>query len=222
MHLNSHMHRDLHQGRHQEMLQHGERGRLRAMLRRSAGSAAPGGTYTPAGDPRGDRPAVHAPAGAQHQRRRFAHAPDMAAGGGPRRRRDPPGRRRARRSARTPATRWWWARCRPARATRDAPRVVLYGHYDVQPPGPDELWTSPPFEPTVRDGSLYARGASDDKGNLFMLLAAVQRLAGAGRAAGARGVRGRGGGGERRQLGPRAPRRPTPSPRWPRSSSTAR
>jgi acetylornithine deacetylase/succinyl-diaminopimelate desuccinylase-like protein len=62
-----------------------------------------------------------------------------------------------------------------------APRVLLYGHYDVQPPGPDELWTTPPFEPTVRDGALYARGASDDKGNLFMLLAAVQRLAGEGR-----------------------------------------
>ena len=61
-----------------------------------------------------------------------------------------------------------------------APRVILYGHYDVQPPGPAELWTSPPFEPTVRDGNLYARGASDDKGNLFMLIAAVQRLAAAG------------------------------------------
>jgi acetylornithine deacetylase/succinyl-diaminopimelate desuccinylase-like protein len=62
-----------------------------------------------------------------------------------------------------------------------APRVILYGHYDVQPPGPAELWTSPPFEPTVRDGDLFARGASDDKGNLFMLIAAVQRLAAEGR-----------------------------------------
>ena len=62
-----------------------------------------------------------------------------------------------------------------------APRVLLYGHYDVQPPGPAELWTTPPFEPTVRDGALYARGASDDKGNLFMLLAAVQRLSAEGR-----------------------------------------
>jgi acetylornithine deacetylase/succinyl-diaminopimelate desuccinylase-like protein len=65
-------------------------------------------------------------------------------------------------------------------AREDAPRVVVYGHYDVQPPGPEERWTSPPFDPVVRDGSLYARGASDDKGNLFMLIAAVQRLAAAG------------------------------------------
>ena len=62
----------------------------------------------------------------------------------------------------------------------DAPRVLLYGHYDVQPPGDPELWTSPAFEPTIRDGNLYARGASDDKGNLFMLVTAVQRLAAAG------------------------------------------
>ena len=61
-----------------------------------------------------------------------------------------------------------------------APRVILYGHYDVQPAGALELWTTPPFVPTVRDGNLYARGASDDKGNLFMLIAAVQRLAAAG------------------------------------------
>ena len=65
-------------------------------------------------------------------------------------------------------------------AFSDAPRVLLYGHYDVQPPGAPDLWTSPAFEPVVRDGNLYARGASDDKGNLFMLLAAVQRLAAAG------------------------------------------
>jgi acetylornithine deacetylase/succinyl-diaminopimelate desuccinylase-like protein len=68
----------------------------------------------------------------------------------------------------------------PASAGDGAPRVIVYGHYDVQPPGPAELWTSPPFEPAIRDGNLYARGASDDKGNLFMLLAAVQRLAAAG------------------------------------------
>jgi acetylornithine deacetylase/succinyl-diaminopimelate desuccinylase-like protein len=69
----------------------------------------------------------------------------------------------------------------PSDGRADAPRVLLYGHYDVQPPGPSELWTTPAFEPTVRDGALYARGASDDKGNLFMLLSAVRRLAEAGR-----------------------------------------
>jgi acetylornithine deacetylase/succinyl-diaminopimelate desuccinylase-like protein len=48
-----------------------------------------------------------------------------------------------------------------------APTVLVYGHYDVQPPDPLEKWTSPPFEPTVRDGFLYARGSSDDKGQVF-------------------------------------------------------
>jgi len=63
----------------------------------------------------------------------------------------------------------------------DGRRVIVYGHYDVQPIGDPGLWHSPPFEPTVRDGYLYARGSSDDKGNLFMLLVAAQRLMAEGR-----------------------------------------
>jgi acetylornithine deacetylase/succinyl-diaminopimelate desuccinylase-like protein len=49
-----------------------------------------------------------------------------------------------------------------------APTVLVYGHYDVQPVDPIELWTTPPFEPTVRNGRLYARGVSDDKGPMFI------------------------------------------------------
>jgi len=62
----------------------------------------------------------------------------------------------------------------------DAPRVIVYGHYDVQPVGDPRAWHSDPFAPEIRDGNLYGRGTSDDKGNLFMLIAAVQRLADAG------------------------------------------
>ena len=56
----------------------------------------------------------------------------------------------------------------------DAPTVLIYGHYDVQPPEPLELWDSPPFEPTVRDGRIYARGSADDKGQLYMHVKALE------------------------------------------------
>jgi acetylornithine deacetylase/succinyl-diaminopimelate desuccinylase-like protein len=57
-----------------------------------------------------------------------------------------------------------------------APTVLVYGHYDVQPAEPLELWSSPPFEPTVRDGNVYARGAVDDKGQLFLHVKALEAL----------------------------------------------
>src|SRR5262245_55772995 len=63
----------------------------------------------------------------------------------------------------------------------DAPTVIAYGHFDVQPEAPLELWESPPFEPTVRDGWLYARGVADDKGQLYLLLRAASELAAEGR-----------------------------------------
>jgi acetylornithine deacetylase/succinyl-diaminopimelate desuccinylase-like protein len=56
------------------------------------------------------------------------------------------------------------------------PTVLCYGHYDVQPPDPLELWTNPPFEPTLRDGNLYARGSADDKGQMYMHIKAVEAL----------------------------------------------
>jgi acetylornithine deacetylase/succinyl-diaminopimelate desuccinylase-like protein len=54
-----------------------------------------------------------------------------------------------------------------------APTLLIYGHYDVQPPDPLAEWTTPPFEPTRRDGRIYARGAADDKGQVFCLLKAI-------------------------------------------------
>ena len=69
------------------------------------------------------------------------------------------------------------------RASRDAdaaPTVLCYGHFDVQPPDPLELWESPPFEAEIRDEHLYGRGVADDKGQLYMLLSAARALAQAG------------------------------------------
>ena len=63
----------------------------------------------------------------------------------------------------------------------EAPTLLIYGHYDVQPPEPLDEWESPAFEPTVRDGNLFARGASDDKGQLFLHIKALEaQLKGAG------------------------------------------
>ena len=69
------------------------------------------------------------------------------------------------------------------RASRDAgsaPTVLCYGHFDVQPEDPLDLWDSAPFEPEIRDEHVYARGVADDKGQLYMLLAAARELASAG------------------------------------------
>jgi acetylornithine deacetylase/succinyl-diaminopimelate desuccinylase-like protein len=65
-------------------------------------------------------------------------------------------------------------------ARADAPTILIYGHYDVQGPGPLDLWNSDPFDPEVRDGRLYGRGASDDKGNFLPLLHVACELARAG------------------------------------------
>ena len=62
----------------------------------------------------------------------------------------------------------------------DAPTVLCYGHFDVQPPDPLELWESPPFEPEIRGEYLYGRGTVDDKGQLYMLLSAARELSRSG------------------------------------------
>ena len=62
----------------------------------------------------------------------------------------------------------------------EAPTVLIYGHYDVQPADPEDLWTTPAFEPHVRDGRLYARGAEDDKGQVHMHIKALEARLGSG------------------------------------------
>ncbi|MGO4572614.1 M20/M25/M40 family metallo-hydrolase [Microvirga sp. 2TAF3] len=58
----------------------------------------------------------------------------------------------------------------------DAPTVLVYGHYDVQPPEPLELWTSPPFEPEIRNGKIYGRGTSDNKAQIFIYIKTIEAL----------------------------------------------
>ena len=55
-----------------------------------------------------------------------------------------------------------------------APTMLFYGHYDVQPVDPLNLWDTPPFEATIRDGEIYARGSADDKGQVFMHFKAIE------------------------------------------------
>ena len=61
-------------------------------------------------------------------------------------------------------------------AGNDKPTILLYGHFDVQPPDPLDQWETPAFEPTIRNGRIYARGASDDKGGMITPILAVEAL----------------------------------------------
>jgi len=66
-------------------------------------------------------------------------------------------------------------------AGEDANTILIYGHYDVQPPEPYEAWISPPFEPTIRDGRIYARGSADNKGQFLAHILAIKVLVDLGR-----------------------------------------
>ncbi len=66
--------------------------------------------------------------------------------------------------------------CGEVRAPAAARTVLIYGHYDIQPPEPLDLWKSPPFEPTIRDGRIWGRGTGDNKGQLFAHLKAVEAI----------------------------------------------
>ena len=58
----------------------------------------------------------------------------------------------------------------------DVPTVLVYGHYDVQPAGPEERWTTSAFAPQIRSGAIYGRGARDDKGQLFLHVKAIEAI----------------------------------------------
>ncbi len=99
--------------------------------------------------------------------------------------------------------------------------MLCYGHFDVQPPAPLDLWESDPFEPELRDGYLYGRGTVDDKGQLYMLLVAARELAAVGELPVQVRFVLRRRGGDRRARRSSTTSSPTSAAPTPRSSSTA-